>query len=122
MKILSEFAKTQPQAAYAAFCFGEQKKISYFLQTVPEMNNLMKPVDQIVQNFLLPAIIGETIPERERELYSLPVRLGCLVIPVFNEKTCNELKNSLIATEHLVALIIAPGYKLTKCSQNKRNY
>ena len=29
----------------------------------------MKPVDEIVQNILLPAIIGETISEKERKLY-----------------------------------------------------
>ena len=27
LKILSEFAKSQPQAAYAAFCFGELEQI-----------------------------------------------------------------------------------------------
>ena len=47
--ILSEFAKSQPQAAYAAFCFGEQNKFCYFLRTIPEMNDLMKLVDEIVQ-------------------------------------------------------------------------
>ena len=31
LKILSEFAKSQPQAVYVAFCFGEQNKFSYFL-------------------------------------------------------------------------------------------
>ena len=30
LKILSEFVKSQPQAAYAAFCFGEQNKFSCF--------------------------------------------------------------------------------------------
>ena len=33
------------------------------------MNDLMKPVDEIVQNILLPAITGETISEKERKLY-----------------------------------------------------
>ena len=36
----------------------------------------MKPVDEIVQNVLLPAIIGETISKKESELYSLPVQSG----------------------------------------------
>ena len=43
LKILSEFAKSQPQAAYAAFYFGEQNKFIYFLRTIPEMKDLMKP-------------------------------------------------------------------------------
>lgn len=32
------------------------------------MNDLMKLVDEIVQNVLLPAIIGEAISEKEREV------------------------------------------------------
>ena len=73
LKMLSEFAKSQPQAAHAAFCLDEKNKFSYFLRTIPEMNDLLKPVDEIVQNLLLPAIISETISEKERELYSLSV-------------------------------------------------
>ena len=65
LKILSEFAKSQPQVAYAAFCFGEQNKSSYFLRNIPGMNDLIKLVDEIVQNVLLPTIIGETISEKE---------------------------------------------------------
>ena len=98
LKILSEFAKSQPQAAYAAFCFSEQNKFSYFLRATPEMNDLMKTLDEIVQYFLLPATIGETISGKERELYSLPVRSGGLGIPLFSDMTCNELVNSLTTT------------------------
>ena len=69
LKILPEFAKPLPQATYAAFYFGERNRFGYFLRTIPEMNDLMKPVDETVQNFLLLAINGETISEKERELY-----------------------------------------------------
>ena len=34
MEILSGFAKSQPQAAYAAFIHGEQHRFSYFLRTM----------------------------------------------------------------------------------------
>ena len=34
------------------------------------MNDLMTPVDEVVQNILLSAIIGGTISEKEREFYS----------------------------------------------------
>ena len=105
MKILSEFAKSQPQAAYAAFCFGEQNKFSYFLRTKPEMNHLMKPIDEMVQKYLLPAIIGEIIYEKERELYLSPVWSGGLVIPLFSENICNELENSLIMQPKLKKLL-----------------
>ena len=34
------------------------------------MNDLMTPVDEVVQNILLSPIIGGTISEKEREFYS----------------------------------------------------
>ena len=69
LKILTEFAKSQSKTAYAVFWLGKHNKLSYFLQTIPEMNDLKKLVDDIVQNFLLPTFIGKTISEEKRELY-----------------------------------------------------
>ena len=119
LKILSEFAKSQPQAAYAAFCFSEQNKFSYFLRTIPEMNDLMNSVDEMVQNFFLSTIIGETISEKERELYSLPVLSGGLGIPLFSEKTRNELESSLTIAAPLVALIITLDTRLPNKDEMK---
>ena len=58
LKILSKSAKSKTQAA---FWLGEQNKFKYCLQTKPEMNNLIKPVNEIVQWFLLPPITGEAL-------------------------------------------------------------
>ena len=120
MKILWEFAKSQSQAGHGEFCFDEQNKFSYFLRTISEMNNLKTSVDEIVQNVLLPAIIGETISEKERELYSLLVWSRGLDILLFSEKTCNELENSLIITAPLVALIITQGTSLPNAAEIKK--
>ena len=76
------------------------------------MNESMKPVDDIIHNELLPAIIGERISEEERKLYSLPVRSGELGIPIFTEKICNDLENSSTITAPLVAIIITQGIVL----------
>ena len=90
LKTLSNFAKSQTQAVYAVFCFGEQNKDSYFLFTIPSMRKLMKSVDRIIQNDLLPLIIEESITENERQLYSLPGRSRDLGIPVFTKKAENH--------------------------------
>ena len=42
LKPLPNFVKS-----YAAFCFGEQNKYSYFVRTIPSMSELMKPVDEV---------------------------------------------------------------------------
>ena len=92
LKTSSNFVKSQPQAAYPAFCFEEQNKYSYFFPTIPSMSELMKPVDEIIQNDLLPSIIGGPITENERQLYSLPARSGGLGIPVFLKKPYSKEK------------------------------
>ena len=79
LKPLPNFVKS-----YAAFCFGEQNKYSYFVRTIQSMNELMKPVDKVIQNNLLPSIIGKTITENQRRLYSLPTNSGVLGIYIFS--------------------------------------
>ena len=78
IKTLSEFAKSQPQAACAAFCFGEQNRFNYFLRTIPGMNELMKPADEIIQNEFLPSLSGEAVTEKEREYILYPFAVVAL--------------------------------------------
>ena len=59
---------------------------SYFLRRITVMSELKKPVDEIIQNDLLPLIIGESTTENERQLFSLPARSGGLGISVFSKK------------------------------------
>ena len=70
------------------------------------MNELMKPVDEIIKNELLPSIIGESITDKEKEVYSLPTRLGGLRIPSSTEEAENDFENSLHITAPLVTLIV----------------
>ena len=44
---LAEYAKSQPQAAFAAFIHGEQHRFNYFMRTIPGMEDFMKPLDKI---------------------------------------------------------------------------
>ena len=86
IEVLSNFAKSQPQAAYATFCYGQQHKFSYFMQTILGMEKFLLPHDEKIDNTFLPSVLNETITEKEREVYSLPVRLGGLGIPIISEK------------------------------------
>ena len=55
------------------------------------MEKLWLPLDEKIDNTFLPSVLNETITEKEREVYSLPVRLGGLGIPIISEKAKNEL-------------------------------
>ena len=52
IETLSHYAKSQPQAAYAAFTHGQQHKFSYFMRTISEMENCMIALDQKIQNVI----------------------------------------------------------------------
>ena len=112
IEVLSNFAKPQPQAAYAAFCHEQQHKFSYFMRTIPGVEKFLLPLDEKIDNTFLPSVLNETITEKEREVYSLPVRLGGLGIPIISEKAKNELAALLEITAPLTDIIISQENKL----------
>ena len=73
IEALSEIAKTEPQAAFAAYIHGEQHKFSYFLRTIPGMEELLAPLDHMIDTQFIPSLLGsEAISAADRQLYSLP--------------------------------------------------
>ena len=80
IKSLTEIAKTQPHAAYAAFIHGEQHKYTYFLRTIAGISDNLQPLDDVINNQFIPAIFGVEISEKERDLVTLPIRHGGLGI------------------------------------------
>ena len=58
---LSEFAMSQPQAAYAAFSFGVRYKWTYFLQTIPNIEDLRQPLEEAIRSVLIPTLLNRTI-------------------------------------------------------------
>ena len=84
--MLSTVAETQPQVAYSAFVSGFKNKLCYFIRTIPDISNLLLPIEDTIRNRFIPAITGgRTCNEKERNLLSLPTRYGGLAIPVFHE-------------------------------------
>ena len=58
IKNLAGIAKTQPHVAYAAFIHGEQHKYTYFLRTIANISNNLKPLDEVIDNVFIPALFG----------------------------------------------------------------
>ena len=69
--ILSTVAESQPQAAYSAFVSGYKNKLSYFLRTIPDISNLLLPVEGTIRNRFMPAITGGRICNEEAMSYYL---------------------------------------------------
>ena len=78
---LAEFATSQPQACYAAFTFGLRHRWTYLLRTLPDIEDLLEPLERAITDVLIPSITDHRrITPSERDLLALPVRLGGLGI------------------------------------------
>ena len=82
------------------------------MRTTPDMEKFLLPLDEKIDNTFLPSVLNETITEKEREVYSLPVRLGGLGVLIISKKAKNGLAASLEITAPLTDIIISQESKL----------
>ena len=67
MKKLSDIAKIQPHAAYAAFVHGIRNQWSYLMRTTPDLEELLHPLEEAIARDFLPALIGREVTDEVRE-------------------------------------------------------
>ena len=92
--LLSKIAETKPQSAYAAFVSGFKSKLTYFIHTIPNISELLLPLEHNIWQKIIPAITGsQTCSDNERILLSLPTQCGGLNLPFFHEIANFEYKN-----------------------------
>ena len=122
---LSEFAKLQPQAAYDAFVSGFRHRFTYYIRTIPGFETEMQQIDNVIDTKLLPALLDHhSLSRHERELLSVPTRLGGLGIPIFSNICVEENVNSKTISQYLSSNIVlqnhtpAPGRG--DCIQDQR--
>ena len=118
----AEFAVANPQASYAAFTIGLKHRWTYYLRTLPNIEELLEPLERAIGNVLIPARTGHTYTPAERELLALPVRLGGLRLTNLCRNGTKEYKASIRVTQPLVKQIEAQALELAmmmtygKCS------
>ena len=102
---LAEFAVSQPQASYAAFTFDLQHRWTYFLRTLPDIADLLEPLEHTISDVLIPVLVEHQVAETEHDLFPLPVRMGGLdlVNPISQSRHAYEA--SIKATAPLVKQI-----------------
>ena len=121
--VLSEFAKLQPQAAYATFVSGFRHRFTYCIRTIPGFETEMQQIYNVIDTKLLPALLDHhSLSRQERELLSVPTRLGGLGIPIFSNICVEENVNSKTISQYLSSNIVlhtpAPGRG--DCIQDQR--
>ena len=103
LKVLVKIAKTEPQAAYAAFVSGFKHKLTYYIRTLPNIKQHHAQLDALVDQVFIPAITdGHICSADERLLLSLPAKKGGLAIPIISATADSEFSRSKAATEQLI--------------------
>ena len=72
---LAEFARAQLQTSYT---FGLKHRWTYFLRTLPDIQDLLEPLGEAISHVLIPAIVERKCSKLDRDVLALPVLLGGL--------------------------------------------
>ena len=110
---LSVIAQSQPHTAYAAFNHGLTSKWSFISRTIPNIEDLFKPLETSIRHKFLPALTGQNqFDDTTRDLIATPVRLGGLGIIDPSRQSTNLFTTSLNITSPLTSLILqqSPTY------------
>ena len=109
---LAEFALSHPQACYAAYSFGLKHQWTYFLRTLPDIQELLEPLEKAISDLLLPAILERSCSEDDRNIISLPPRHGGLGFTNPCNEASLEHSSSVTVTAPLVEKIISQSHLL----------
>jgi hypothetical protein len=109
---LADIAESQPHAAYSAYVHGYQHKFRYFLRTLSDIKEELKPLDEVISNKLIPSIVGSHLSEIERDLFSLPVKFGGMGLESIVSIADEEYSRSKQITAPLAAIIALQGSNL----------
>ena len=103
---LSKTAEDEPQLAYAAYTKAMCMRWCFLQRTIPNTKNYFAPLEDVIRNKFIPAVIGRKVSDVERKILSLPVRLGGMGIqnPILTAEV--EFRNSSIITSNLTTMII----------------
>ena len=107
LKNLLEIAKFEPQASYSAFIFGLSKEWLYIMRTMNNIKELFLPLENFIRdNFLTILINQQGFTDTERQIFGLPAKHGGIGIFDPTYICDNEFKNSVQATNPIVAAIL----------------
>lgn len=109
---LAKFAAVQPQACYAAYTFGLKHRWTYFIRTIPDIQDLLEPLENAISRILIPALTDRQCSQLDREILSLPVRLGGLGLGNPCDDAQREYVSSVKVTTPLVAQIVSQAHQL----------
>ena len=116
---LAEFALSQSQACCAAYTFGLKHPWTYFLRTLPDIQDLLEPLEDAISHMLIPAITERKCNQLDRNILALPVRLGGLGLGNPSLEARRAYASSVKVTKPLVEQIVSQSHQLPEDSLTK---
>ena len=105
---LAEIATNRPHAAFCAFTHGMISGWVYIMRTIPNVGPLFQPLEDAIRLKLIPALTGHgACSALERDVLSLPCRLGGLGIVNPVDIADSQFAASIKITHSLRSLIVA---------------
>ena len=101
---LSTLANDEPQAVYSCFTKAICHRWTYVQRTISGIEHLFRPLEAVIREKLIPALVGRQVSDVERRIFALPVRLGGMGI-VNPTKSSVEFSASTNITENLTRII-----------------
>ena len=116
LEVLTQFAKSQPQAAYAAYIKGYKSKFTYFLRTIEDFGQFLEPIEELLRNKFIPILfdIPGTVPSELRNLFALPVKEGGMGISCLKTEAIDQYLASTSITQVHVGSIIGQSRVLAE--------
>ena len=103
--LLATVADTEPHAAYTAYTRSLQCQWSFIMRVMTDISDLFEPLEQVITTVFLKSLLKRDVNANEREILSLPARLGGLGIvnPVDASRLAHD--SSIKISEPLIDLL-----------------
>ena len=102
---LALIGEDDPQLSYSAFTKALSHRWTFVQRTVKNVSHLFEPSENAIRDKFIPAIIGRQATKTERQMFTLPVRLGGLGIANPALKADEQFSASINITKSLQILI-----------------
>ena len=110
---LSEFANSQPQACFAACTFGLKHRWTYFMHTLPDIQDLLRPLEDALVSSFIPSLTEHRCNPTKHQFLELPTRAGGLGIINPCTKASVSYEASRRISAPLARQIIAQKWQLS---------
>ena len=105
VKKLAGIATTQPHAAFAAFTQSLQGQWTFLTRAMLEVSHLFQPLEEVIRHDFLRSLLRRDVYDLERDMLSLPARMGGLGVYKPTIECLISSTNSAYISDPLVRLI-----------------